>query len=422
MACLLFMIGCRQDSDKHCIASGASMIRINIDNMDYQSVLKYSDVFEQVSFVKLETLENSVIGRIDKIVATEDKFVILDASMAKTVLVFDHNGKFLNRIGTNGNGPQEYDSPSDIVYNKYEDELLVLCHNKKTILRFTLDGVFVGQIMFEWWVNSIFVTGEDSYLLYFNNYIQPNQKKNDYNIAIINKEGAVVNNFLPFEEETGELSPPKPIFSFYNDEVIFAPYYATAIYTLANQTLTPKYYLNFGKKAIPEAIIKGKSNRELRQVSIDNDYAFNLASFETATHVVCQFSYKGLIFDCFYAKESKKTKISMAYINDMYGVIAERSFFHLKGNSLITSVEPQSFVVLKELTRKMQSGQEVNDAMMSQIRTAASSKLIDNRLKNNFLNAYKSNKITLSAKELDFINSIHEEDNPLLMIVTPKVF
>ena len=422
MACLLFLMGCRQASNYSDTDFNAPVIRIDIDNMGYQSVLLFSDIFEQISFVKLETTDSSMIGRIDKIVATEDKYIILDISIAKTVFVFDHSGKFLNRIGTNGNGPAEYDSPHDIVYDKYNDELLVQCHNKKSILRFTLDGTFVGKTTFDWWVNSIFVTCEDTYLLYFNNKTQPNRKKNDYNIAVINKEGKVVENFLPFEEKTGELSPPRPVFSHYNDEVIFAPHYSTIIYSLENHTIKSKYYLDFGKKTIPETTLNHKSNQEVKQVVIDNDYAFNLASFETATHVICQFSYKGLIYDCFYAKESKKTKISMTYINDMYGLNSGRSYFYLAGNSLITAVEPHSFIIDQEAIGKIQAGQEVNEILINSIRMAPSSKIITNNLKNNLIKAYQSRKITLSAEELDFINSIRVEDNPLLMIVTPKVF
>jgi hypothetical protein len=98
--------------------------------------------------------------------------------------VFDGNGKFLNRIGNKGDAPEEYDCPDDIAYDKYNDELLVWCGNRKTIMQFKLDGTFINNIKTKCWASSLFVLAKNTYLLYLNNIHQKDGTPDNYNILI----------------------------------------------------------------------------------------------------------------------------------------------------------------------------------------------------------------------------------------------
>lgn len=87
-----------------------SFPKINLTDIIPYQVYKFSDIFDSIGFVKLETRDDALIGRIDRIIAVDNKYVILDGSISKAVFVFD--GKVLNRIGRNGRGPREYESPN----------------------------------------------------------------------------------------------------------------------------------------------------------------------------------------------------------------------------------------------------------------------------------------------------------------------
>lgn len=87
----LHLLGCRQTTSELKVFEGipenSDIERIIIENIDENSVLKYTDIFDFVNYIKLETVDNSLIGRIDKIIKTDDKFIILDGSIAKMVFV-----------------------------------------------------------------------------------------------------------------------------------------------------------------------------------------------------------------------------------------------------------------------------------------------------------------------------------------------
>ncbi len=68
---------------------------------------------ESISYVRLETRSECLLGDIDKIIATPAVLFILDKRNS-SVLRFDKMGKFLGRIGGQGRGPGEYQSVYDI--------------------------------------------------------------------------------------------------------------------------------------------------------------------------------------------------------------------------------------------------------------------------------------------------------------------
>jgi len=62
----------------------------NVENLDLSKAEK----------VNLELTENSIIGRVDEFLLYDDKYYfILSGS---NLFVFDHNGSFLNQIGSKG--------------------------------------------------------------------------------------------------------------------------------------------------------------------------------------------------------------------------------------------------------------------------------------------------------------------------------
>ena len=420
--CLLFLAGCRQTNrnPKAIDYKQVDAVKtIKIDDIDENSVLKFSEIYDSMRFIKLETLDNCLIGYIDKIIATKDKFIILDSYKAKAIFVFDSNGTFLNRIGKNGYGPDEYDEPCDIAYDEYNDELLVLRDDRKTILIFKIDGTFAGKTIIERKINSLFVVDNNAYLSYLNNFNYANEDKKNYNINIFNKKGQLIQELMPINEETGHLFPPAPMFYYYNNEVIFAPFYSDIIYKYENKSITPKYLLDFGKWKIPDYLYKGKTDREFDEVIRNSNYVYNTASFETSSHVVCHFNYKQINYTCYYSKETETTKTSSVYFNDMYTLLSGQSKYYLKGDSLISFIESFSIDVYKEYINKMKiDNMDMNNTLLTHFIPI----LPDGKLKDVFFKIINTTKISFTDEEIDFTNSINEMDNPIIMLVKLKKF
>jgi hypothetical protein len=401
----------------------SSVEKITVENINRYNVLKCSEVFDSISFVRLETCDSSLIGTINKIVATDEYFFILDYSTAKAVFAFDKTGKFLNRIGTKGNGPEEYDCPDDIVYDKYNGELLVWCYNDKKIMRFKPDGTFAGNIKVDWWANAISIVSKDIYLLYLNNIQQKNGKPNDYNMILINRNGEIVNQLLPYDEHKHIKAGFVSDFSFYGDTVLFSPHLGNKIYQLGTDGLQLKYYVDFKEHNIPAFLFVDTDFEKLYEEIKDNSYAHIGYSLETSTHVAVSFRKDRLVYSGFYSKASKSFKWTHGWTNDLYGLVDIGSFQCNKGDLLISSVEPYVFCGLQDVLKKYKTNKsDFTKAIIRQISLENKLSFLDSKLKKRLIENYKSIDITLSDAEIDFVNSIEEGDNPVLVILKLKDF
>ena len=119
-------------------------ILIDID-VTKENVVNYSDYFRTAKTIILETKKESLIGSITKCIAFDEKLFILDAYVAKALLVFDIDGKFIQQIGNIGRGPGEYQYIKDFTINEENKELYILA-NVNELLKYKTNGTFLKSI------------------------------------------------------------------------------------------------------------------------------------------------------------------------------------------------------------------------------------------------------------------------------------
>ena len=422
---LLFVVNCKNKPKENITLYGATSENLFsesliVDNIDENTVLKFSDIFDSISFIRLETNETALIGSVEKIIAVNDKFIILDGIIAKKVLVFHEDGRFLNQIGSKGAGPEEYDAPNDITYDKYNDELLIYVNNHKKIMRFKLDGTFIGNIKLDFWTSVVFVIDENKYGLYVNYH--NNSQYKGYNLIVIDRDGKVLNLLMPFDIDSKNISGVDiNAFTNYQDKILFSPYYDNKIYEFSIDSIIPKYYWNFDNHIIPEELYNNVTSKELRKMIDDNgEYMYCSISSEISSHVIGKVIYKRKIFDCYYSKESKKYNAAAVFINDMFGLVSSSSFMCTKGDLLISTVSPEQFVTMQELIQGMKNEKkDIKKIWLSQLNSPTAA-IFKPSLKKNLKHAIESVNFTLADDEIDFINSIDETDNPIIRVARLK--
>lgn len=81
-----------------------------IVNFSGESSSAISDLLS-VSYLKLETRDNCLLGGISQCSEIGEYYILLDNITAKALYVFKLDGSFVQQIGTKGNGPGEYINP-----------------------------------------------------------------------------------------------------------------------------------------------------------------------------------------------------------------------------------------------------------------------------------------------------------------------
>lgn len=110
---------------------------IDIDRHTEETVF-LSKLFNTVNMVVLETTTESILGNISSIQIYNDSIFILDRISSKGVFLFNKEGKFLQRIGKIGQGPEEYIQPTDFTINKKDKLLYIIDSQVQKILTYDL--------------------------------------------------------------------------------------------------------------------------------------------------------------------------------------------------------------------------------------------------------------------------------------------
>ncbi len=113
------------------------------------SLVKKGDSFFELFTLKrvidLQMSPECLIGLIQDVIylPNRHRIIILDSQVAKTVLVFDADGKFIRRIGSTGDGVGDYRNPTAIAY---EDGKLAIVTKYRKVLWYKLNGRFIKEV------------------------------------------------------------------------------------------------------------------------------------------------------------------------------------------------------------------------------------------------------------------------------------
>jgi len=124
-------------------ADYSNVTRIQYDK-NAENVVVIDQIVDRCSFVRLETHNSNLIGRIDQLLLCDTFIVIVDKRIAKSIFVFNYDGKFLNRISRLGNGPGEYLLINHVAIND-NNEVCILDNIKGRVSLFDISGKYISS-------------------------------------------------------------------------------------------------------------------------------------------------------------------------------------------------------------------------------------------------------------------------------------
>ena len=222
----------------------------------------YTDYFDRVETIPLESNDSSLIATASKILAVDDRIVVLDFK-SNTVKEFKSDGSYSGQIGNKGQGPEEYLSVYDISYNNDKGYLSLLSPNGE-IINYTLDNKFVDRIELpvkpnywaaEWISGDRMVTwsaveSDDPGVSLINPYSGTEYMSDWYNCL---------------EFDLLSMNP----FSSYDGKQYFAGPFTNEVYEITPDSLKLSYRWDFGKDNISENYRESLRNIDDRQTRHD---------------------------------------------------------------------------------------------------------------------------------------------------------
>jgi hypothetical protein len=158
---------------------------------------------------------------------------------AKSIFVFDSTGAFQSKVSRIGKGPGEFFRPTNFAFDGTTNKIYILDGNFRKVNIYDESGVFEKAIQIEFFASDLRISqngnisfsGRDSLQFYIT----------DQNGQVIFKS---LENIRQFSHT---LSNP---LTQQGDEILFIRNFDDTIYSVVNNKLSPKYFIDFGENSI----------------------------------------------------------------------------------------------------------------------------------------------------------------------------
>ncbi|MDH8701548.1 hypothetical protein M2138_000894 [Dysgonomonadaceae bacterium PH5-43] len=295
IACMFF-ISCSK-SDEY-FNSDFTTITIKVENTD--NYLSNDDI-EDFYFVKLETVEESLIGEIRRIRITNDRIFVLDSEVAKSLFVFDSEGKFLFKVGSIGQGPGEYVTINDFFLNEDKQSIAIFDANLRKINYYDWNGLYLhSKILSDFWFHACSPLSSEYYAL---DFTKRARGANKYHLQIIDNNKPI----FKYKKLTNDYALSNNYhIAFYEgvDRLFYTPTLCDSLFIISSEGIEEAYSIDFGDKKMPSKTINKLTGSKQVEELYSSGYFYGIKDVtETNDFMYFSYSYLNSSLPFFYNKE-----------------------------------------------------------------------------------------------------------------------
>jgi hypothetical protein len=274
-------------------------IDVDIPAILKQGLIKLDSSMYNVKYVLLETNENCLIGHASKVIITQDKILVADFNIAKSLFIYDLYGKFQYKISRQGNGPGEYISFVDFDVDT-DGDIYIYDVFKTNFLVYDSMGYYKNTIKIDYQIGSFCIVGDNIYCSELTKY-----DKILANLAVFNIPNKNMDYILPSRKLLDHYRYIRnSIFKFYHSPqyTYYSPMFSPIIYSINENGVNP--FMTLSNSNIPP------KEKLLEWIDQPQSMVFDTEYFKEATYIYETHQY---IFSTI------KTFISINLLYDKHG-------------------------------------------------------------------------------------------------------
>ncbi|MCE7994453.1 MAG: 6-bladed beta-propeller [Roseivirga sp.] len=306
--------------------------------------VEWSDFARDVKILKLENPDDVIVGRVSKVLFTKDRVLVMNW-FAKTIFVFNTDGKYLYSLQAQGKGPGEFERLEDFEVDETTGSVYAFDNLNQKVVAFSLaDGKFLKEQRF----NFLFAThltkvGQDWVLFErFNN-----DGKYQSKIIKADKDFKLKSRELPALKTPLADAYSSNFFYKYKETSRFIFGQNDTVYSASSKGVVPVYHVDFGKYKVDEDYYESTTIYDAMDALKNSNYAAKKANLVETDEWV-GFTYvkynrgvkkKGMWRYALYSKKEKKLSFNLkglAY-NDLDVVIPYP--YYGNSNSLVSKLD-----------------------------------------------------------------------------------
>ncbi|MDR1344915.1 MAG: 6-bladed beta-propeller [Tannerellaceae bacterium] len=233
------------------VTDGGAQKRIDVPgNLSNERAINLSAIAGEIRYVPLETKEECLLSEELQILWAAD-YIFVGDQKTQSFYRFGSDGKFLNTIGSRGNGPGEYPGAMFFYVDEKDEKFYVVSVPAQSLYEYTYNGQFLKKISLK--ASSWTIASLDNNIYHFNNqYNRIKREKNISELYMINKEGRILKQVptTVTSEKDDMLLMDLPFFYYYNSAIYYKNAVGETVYKLGpDLRMSPHYEIDCGSKS-----------------------------------------------------------------------------------------------------------------------------------------------------------------------------
>lgn len=281
--------------------------RVKVDLKKEYKDSKFPNTNYSMFVQRLEDSEDYPIGHIDKLIVDDKKIYILDRYKAKSVFIYNRNGKLLHVINHIGRGPGEFGVPQDFDVDKKTGNVIVLDTNLRKVVFYSPKGEYIKEFKCDFFSNRIVFDNDNNIIVDTGNI--PSEDSNYY-LRKVDQNGKLLSTFFPSNPSTvGITFNPRNPFQQCGKNLFYLPTLSNNIYVLEGDSSRIAYHIDFGDDWPSDDFCKSVNKLhplEIRNMVLEKNYAAFLNCIQTKDVLHIDF-YKQKQYSFYYHKKTKKS-------------------------------------------------------------------------------------------------------------------
>lgn len=260
-------------------------------------------------FIPLETTLDNLMGEIHRIEIFDNLIFALDNTQRK-LLIFDMNGKFVQQIGNNGNGPGGYVYPMNFSINKNKRIISIADAGQNKLLNYNLDNYqYMSTQKTSNFRDCILLSDEN--IAWYSTSGLDLDKRMRYFLRITDSDlqDKEYHNEADFTSHYGISSGSA--FHQLKDRSFIHFSHSASIWEITTAGTKAVYQLSFGADQLPPLEYlqeESRGQRDYAKSLLNSEYIYTYEVHETASHVAILYYKKGETHIGFYNKETKQAQ------------------------------------------------------------------------------------------------------------------
>ena len=305
---LLFCFSCSSKSGSDAVGKSDAGLSVTVDLVDYiegekEDEIALSGLVDSLAYIPLQTPDDLPVDVLLAVKMSSDNIFVMDRQ--QKLYRFDSHGRFLNLIGSRGEGPSEYVSAVDFEIDASQDAVYLFDIYRKKIKVYQMSGTFVQDIVVPDGVESMALLNDTCFIGYRPWYATVDRSDE----CVIFGKSEEVYQTISFKTKENVEGVKidlfrMPDFSQLASSSRFRMPFEHSVFLISDDNKVAKdVVFEMGKYLLPMEV---SMNNELYNKNLNSSYIFELYANRVSDFIYMNFFYRKkryrVVYDIVHAK------------------------------------------------------------------------------------------------------------------------